>query len=294
MSELQKQFNCHIAINPDNHTKKKIAEKSEVIIVRSPVVLDEEVLSQAKNLKLVIRAGVGVDNIDVEFLKRQKIRLETIPLSQSIAEHVLGLILALYRSIPNQNQALKNGQWNKNCLGREISGKTIGLIGLGRVGRNVAKLLNSFEVKMLAHDRSPQKPVKQKCAKEFHISFVNLKHLFSQSDIITIQIPLQPESYHIINQDLFRIIKQNAIIVNVARGKLIDEHALYQFMVNERISGAALDVFETEPPTQSPLLRLPNFIGTPHVAAQTHENQFKIGKTVLETIRCYYSQNYCT
>tara|TARA_Y100000310_G_scaffold339103_1_gene430744 strand:- start:3811 stop:4749 length:939 start_codon:yes stop_codon:yes gene_type:complete len=284
---LQATHECTIAINPPLEEKKEAIKDAEVVVIRSPVKLDKETLDAAPNLKLIVRAGMGLDSIDVNYAKEKGIKIIIVPLSaEGVAEQVLALIFAVYRQIPFFHESLKEGRWEKHStLSREIFGKKVGLIGFGRIGRRVAELLKAFNVELYAYDRSPD--TKKEFAEELGVKLVSLEEVCKVSDIISIQAPLNDASRNLINQDALSKMKKEAIIVNVGRGGIIDETALYKALKEGNLGAAAFDVFATEPPKDSKLLKLKNFVGTPHVGAQTMESQGTIGNDVLKIIDAY-------
>ena len=178
----------------------------------------------------MVRAGAGLDNIDREAIERRGIEIVCVPLSaQSVAEHTIGLLLALYRNIPWLHQSLGQGRWEKHHrYGRELAGKTMGLLGFGRIGICTARIAKAFGMPRLAHDRSPAKPHKQQAAGELGVAFVALRDLFAGSDIVAIQIPLDDDHRGMVGRELLGLMKTDAVLVNVGRGPLVDETALYE------------------------------------------------------------------
>ncbi|NQT85899.1 hydroxyacid dehydrogenase [bacterium] len=259
---------------------------ADVAIIRSPVCLDRRTLAAAGRLRLILRAGMGVESIDMDFARRRGIGVALVPLSaDSVAEHTFGLLLSLYRRIPWFCQTVREGRWEKHSgLGSELSGKTLGLVGFGRVGIRTAEIARAFGMGLLACDRSPHKPHKQEAAARLGVRFAPLDELFSAADAVAIQTPLNEQTRGLIGARLIGRMPPHAVIVNVGRGKVVDEQALYEALQQGRLGGAALDVFAAEPPGESPLLGLDNFIATPHVGAQTVEAQRKIGADVVRIV----------
>lgn len=289
ISQLKSKHDCLLSVNPEFEEKKEMIKNAEIVILRSPVKLDKQTLDAAKNLELVIRAGMGLDAINVQYAKKIGIKIVIVPLSsESVAEHILGLILSLYRHIPWFHQSLKENRWEKHAfLSNDIFGKTLGLCGFGRIGIRMAEIAIAFSMKIIAYDRSPEKQHKEKKAKELSVTFVSLDELFENSDIISIQTPLNEETRNLIDADMLNKMKKASIIVNVGRGGIINEKALHDALKNGIIAGAASDVFESEPPIDNPLLQLSNFIGTPHIGAQTIDAQRKIGDDIIKIVDAF-------
>lgn len=244
----------------------------DAIIVRSRTKVTREVIEAAPRLKIIARAGVGVDNIDVKAATEKGIMVINAPESTSItvAEHTMGLILALARKIHLADKSVKEGRWDKSkFMGIELNNKTLGVIGMGRIGSQVVKRAKSFGMNVLVHDPY----ISRETADEMGVEIVDLETLLKKSDIITIHVPLTPETRYLISDRELDMMKDTAFIINCARGGIVDEKALYNALNEGRIGGAALDVFEEEPPKDSPLLELDNVVLTPHIGASTVEAQ---------------------
>lgn len=250
---------------------ERIKDK-DAILVRSATKVTSEVINAGEKLKAIGRAGVGVDNIDLDAATKRGIVVVNSPTASSItvAEHTIGLMLSLARKIPFADRSLKSKKWEKKrFLGVELRGKTLGIIGVGRIGNEVAKKAKAFEMEIIAYDPY----ISEKPIKKFGIKVVNLDTLFSESDFITLHVPLTEDTRHIIGKNAILKMKDGVRIVNCARGGIIDENALLEGLESGKIGGAALDVFENEPPLESPLLENPKFIATPHLGASTLEAQ---------------------
>ncbi|MCM8766866.1 MAG: phosphoglycerate dehydrogenase [Candidatus Omnitrophica bacterium] len=247
----------------------------DVLIVRSGTKVTREVIEKGENLKIIGRAGVGLDNIDIEAATLNGVIVMNAPEGNTIsaAEHTIGLIFSLARNIPIANQTLKNGKWEKKkFLGTELYNKTLGIIGLGRIGRRVASIAKAIGMKVIGYDPY----VKEEEIRELGVTIVNFDGLLKQSDIITLHLPLNNETYHLISDKEFEIMKDGVMIVNCARGGIIDEEALVKYLKNGKVKGAALDVFEKEPIESSPLFEFENVIVTPHLGASTKEAQISV------------------
>ncbi len=244
----------------------------DAIIIRSRTKITREVIEAANKLKIIARAGVGVDNVDVEAATEKGIMVVNAPESTSItvAEHAMGLIMALARKISIADKSVKEGKWEKSSfMGIELCGKTLGIIGMGRIGTQVAVRAKAFEMDILVNDPY----ITKGAASRLGVRVVDKKTLLKDADVITIHVPLTPETRHSISKDEFEMMKETAFIINCARGGVIKEDDLYDALTQGKIAGAGLDVFENEPPEGSPLLELDNLVATPHIGASTKEAQ---------------------
>jgi len=262
---------------------KKVIKDCDALIVRSGTKVTKEIIDAAKKLKVIGRAGVGIDNVDVEAASRRGIIVMNSPGGNTIstAEQTMSLILALSRNIPQANASLKDKKWDrKKFKGVELFGKTLGVIGLGRIGAAVAKRAASFGMKIVAADAY----LTQDRAKALGIELLSLKKLLPVSDYITIHVPLTDETRHIISDKEFSAMKKGARIVNCARGGIIDEKALAKALKSGKVAGAALDVFEKEPPVNNELVKMDNVVSTPHLGASTQEAQIKVAVDIANQI----------
>ena len=244
----------------------------DAIIVRSRTKVTRDVIEAADKLKIIARAGVGVDNVDVEAATERGIMVVNAPESTSItvAEHAMGLIMSLARKISIADKSVKEGKWEKSkFMGIELNGKTLGIIGMGRIGTQVAIRAKAFGMEILVYDPY----ITEEAGVELGVTVVELDYLLKNSDIMTIHVPLTPETKYLIARKEFEIMKENAFIVNCARGGIINEDDLYVALKESKIAGAGLDVFENEPPQGNPLLELDNLVVTPHIGASTKEAQ---------------------
>lgn len=250
--------------------------------------ITKRIINSATKLKGIIRYGIGVDNIDLEAATAKGVIVANVPdyAIETVADHAWALILALVRRIVIADKYVRNrlyiGKWTnppEYLRGIDLSGKVLGLIGVGRIGREVAKRAKGFGVKILGYDPYISSDV----AKEFGIEIVNLDTLLSESDIISIHCPLTKETYHLINEDKIRLMRKRPYIINTARGAIIDEKALYKALKEGWIAGAALDVFEIEPPPENnPLFELDNVVLTPHIAWYTEEALRRLEMSAVE------------
>jgi len=267
---------------------RELAE-ADGLIVRSATRVTDDLLAHAPRLRVIGRAGVGVDNIDLEAATNRGVLVMNTPggNAASVAEHTLALMLSLARSIPQLNASMHAGKWEKSgTAGAELRGKTLGLIGLGRVGAEVARRARALEMRVLAYDPylSPDR------AAEWGAELVAMAELLAQSDFISLHTALSPATEKMINAQTIAQMKRGARLINAARGELVDEAALAEALKSGQLSGAALDVFAVEPPRDSPLLGLKNLIATPHVAGSTAEAQEEVGVQIAQQVRDYLAE----
>lgn len=269
-------------ITPDE--LKKNVPNYDVLIVRSRTKVTKEVLEAGTHLKVVGRAGAGLDNIDVEAVQKKGIKILNTPEApaEAAAELTLGLLLSLARDIPHADRAMKEEKWIKKELkGWELHGKTLGTIGLGNIGERVARLAKAFGMKILISKRTPPDPA---LLKELEAEFVPLHDLLAHSDVVTVHIPYTPETHHMIGEKELALMKKDAYIINTSRGAIVNEKALLKALQSGRLGGVALDVFEAEPPTDYTLMQLSNVVCTPHIGAQTEEAQKMASALLAEKI----------
>lgn len=258
--------------------------EAHAVLVRSATRIDVEALKVATNLKVVARAGVGLDNVDIPAATAAGVMVVNAPTSNivSAAELAVGHLLSIARHIPRAHSSLASGEWKRSSFtGVELFEKTIGIVGLGRIGALVAERLSGFGAKLVGFDPYVQ-PAR---ASQMGVTLTTLEDLVKRSDFITIHIPKTPETTGMIGVDELRSAKPNLRIVNASRGGIIDEVALHQALSENWIAGAGIDVFTQEPPTGSPLLGLPNIVVTPHLGASTDEAQEKAGIAVAKSVR---------
>lgn len=253
----------------------KVISNYNVLIVRSATKVKGELLENAKNLKIIGRAGEGLDNVDYERVKQMGIMLVNTPHISyiSVSELAIGHMIALSRNIVQGTLSLREGKWEKDKLmGTELNGKTLGVIGCGYIGKDVERLALALGMKVI---------VVEECVYD---RFVPLVDMLPQADFITIHVPLTPKTQHLISTGEFTLMKKGVRIIDCSRGGVIDQEALYQALVTGKVAGAALDVFEEEPPKNHKLLTLPNVIATPHMGAQTFEAQHRASIQIANNI----------
>ena len=271
------------------HTQEEllsIVKNYDGIIVRSSTKINKDIIEAATNLKVIARAGTGYDNIDVEACTKKGVVVLITPSgnANAVVELTLGFMLNAARMIPDANFTMSQGKWEKNkYMGTELKGKTVGIIGLGRIGSGVAKRCKAFEMNVIAYDKF----IPKRIADDLGVQLIeDLDELIKISDYITIHVPLTPQTNKLINRAHFEKMKSNAVIINVARGEIIDEQVLYEFLKEKKIRGACIDVYSKEPasPDKFPFIGLENCITTPHIGASTIEAQKNVAILAAENI----------
>ncbi len=260
------------------------------IIVRSNTTVDRELIQQTKRLKVVGRAGVGVDNVDIDAATENGILVMNSPggSTTTTAEHTIAMLFALARNIPQAYKSLKTHQWEKNKFkGVELAGKTLGVIGLGRIGSEVARKCQAMGMNVIAFDPY----INPDAHLSSGLELVEIEEVFEQADFITVHVPLSDATRNLVNKDTIARMKDGVRLVNCARGGIINEHDLYDALRSWKVAGAAFDVFEVEPNTESPLLGLDNFIATPHLGASTVEAQRKVSEDICRQVSDYLLKN---
>jgi D-3-phosphoglycerate dehydrogenase len=256
---------------------------ADALIVRSATQVTEQILEAAPKLRVVGRAGVGVDNIDLDAATRRGVLVMNTPGGNavSVAEHTLALLMAVARRIPQHSAAIHAGRWEKSgAQGVELRGKTLGLVGIGRVGNEVARRARAMEMLVLAYDPY----VSESAARDAGVELSGLTELLARSDFVSLHAALSPSTEKLINAEALAKFKPGAVLVNAARGELVDEVALADALHSGKLSGAGLDVFAEEPPKNSPLLGLPNAVFTPHIAGSTREAQEEVGTLIAQQV----------
>jgi D-3-phosphoglycerate dehydrogenase len=275
------------SITPDQ-IKEKISNFN-IVIVRSRTTITKEMIDKADKCKIIARVGVGLDNVDQEAAKAKNIRVINAAegAMNAVAELVLGLMLSLARQTARGDRAIRNKQWLKNELkGTELRGKYLGIIGLGNIGKRLARLARALNMNIIGYDVVP---IDEEFSKEVGLMKADLDTLLQSSDYVSIHVPLLDSTYHLINAQKMSGMKKTAKIINTSRGGVVDEQALYDALKNNALGGAALDVFEKEPAIGNKLAELDNVILTPHIGAQTKEAQSLaaniIGEKIIQILR---------
>ena len=282
IASLKKVHQVDVA-EPDAKQLLEVIPLYHALIVRGRTKVTKDVLAKAANLKVVGRAGVGVDNIDVEEATGRKVVVVNAPTAStvSVAELAIGHMISWCRFLPQADKSIKEGKWEKKQFeGHEIYGKTLGLVGSGRIGAEVAKRAQAFGMTVMAFD--PYLP--PEVAAKINVALVPKETVLRESDFISIHAALTPETRGMIGAKEFVQMKKSAVLVNCARGEIVQEAALADALKNGVIAGAALDVFEKEPPAGSPLLSAPHVVFTPHLGASTHEAQTRAGAIIADQV----------
>lgn len=269
---------------------KELLPKINGLVIRSATTANKELIDLAPNLKYIIRAGEGTDNIDKAYAQQKGIAVSNTPgaNNNSAAEHAIALMLTVLRKTAYAHNTMANGGWDKNkFVGNELANKTIGIIGFGRIGQIVARRLAGFEPTVKFFDPSVEEIDIPYCQK-----VTDLNQLFSTSDIISIHTPLNDKTRGLVNKETLELMKKDAILINAARGGIVDEEALIDILKNKKIRGAALDVYGQEPlPESSSLRLLENLVMTPHLGASTEEAQFRVGEMVIFQLDQFFNHN---
>jgi D-3-phosphoglycerate dehydrogenase / 2-oxoglutarate reductase len=282
---LKAQPGWNVVVSSPEEFTRELAD-ADALIVRNVVKVDASVLAKAPRLRVVGRADVGVDNVDLDAATKAGVLVMNTPGGNavSVAEHTLGLMLAMARRIPQAIASVKSGHWeNHGFMGTELRGKTLGVIGLGSIGREVVRRARGFEMRIVASDPY----VNSRTASDLGTRLLPLEDLYAESDYITLHVALTTETRGMLNQTAFARMKKGVRIVNCARGELIDGEALRKAIESGKVSGAALDVFQTEPPVGEPLLAFDNVLATPHIGGSTEEAQETLGVRIAGQVRDY-------
>ncbi|MCW5983054.1 MAG: phosphoglycerate dehydrogenase [Bryobacteraceae bacterium] len=282
---LRSQPDCDVTISDPKSFHQHLAE-AEGLLVRSAAKVTREVIEKSPRLRVIGRAGSGVDNIDLEAATEAGVLVMNTPggNSVSVAEQTMALMLALARSITQASNSTKSGRWEKKkFVGTELRGKTLGVVGLGSIGREVVLRARPFEMKILAYDPY----VSKQWAEDLSIELVDLPRLLAESDYITLHVALTSETRRMISREQFARMKKGVRIVNCARGGIIDEEALREAIESGKVAGAGLDVFESEPPGDNPLLACENLVATPHIGGSTGEAQEIVGIQIAHQVADY-------
>lgn len=284
------RFQVHPQAKNTQEEIKAQLPHAHALVIRSATKVNQELIDQAPHLKYVIRAGEGTDNIDKVYCAEKGIKVSNTPgaNNNSAAEHSLALMMTLLRKTATANQSMQSGKWDKSQFtGNELWKKKIGIIGLGRIGQLLAKRLSGFEPEVLFFD-----PLIYQSPFDFAKKVENIDQIFSECDIVSIHVPLIESTKNLINARTLSLMKPHAILVNAARGGIVNEEDLIQALNEGKIAGAALDVFSTEPlPNQSPLIGVPNLILTPHLGGSTQEAQFRVGELACRQLTEFFVNN---
>lgn len=252
---------------------KNLVSTYDVLVVRSRTKVTAEVIGRGRRLKAVGRAGVGLENIDVDAAKKRNIAVFNSPEApaEAVAELTIGLLISMARRLPYADRTMKEGQWaKKQLMGWQLEGKTLGMLGLGNIGKRVAKIAKALGMKILITKRTPPDP---ELLSELAGEYVPLRKLLMRSDVVTIHVPLTQQTRHMIGREELDLMKDGSYMINTARGSVVDEKALVDALRSGKLAGAALDVYAVEPPKDLDLVTLQNVVCTPHIGGQTEESQ---------------------
>ncbi|MBC8482184.1 MAG: D-2-hydroxyacid dehydrogenase [Thaumarchaeota archaeon] len=286
LNEILEKNGLQITYEPEI-TPEQIEEKIgnfEVVIVRSRTKITKDMIEKASKCKIIARVGVGLDNIDQVAAKEKNIRVINAVegAMNAVGELVIGLMLSLAREIPRADREVRNGNWiKKELMGTELRGKYLGIVGLGNIGKRLGRLAKALNMNIIGYDVVP---IDEEFSKEVGLMKADLRTLLASSDYVSLHVPLLDSTKHLINAEKMDTMKNTSRIINTSRGGVIDEDALYEYLKDGKLGGAALDVFEVEPATSNKLASLPNFISTPHMGAQTKEAQSLAANVIAEKI----------
>ncbi|HYO16383.1 MAG TPA: phosphoglycerate dehydrogenase [Thermoanaerobaculia bacterium] len=260
----------------------EILDGYDALVVRSSTQVTADLLRAGKSLKVVGRAGIGVDNVDVGAATEQGVLVVNAPTANlmSATEHTFALLLALARRVPEADAGMKGGEWNRKLTGVELQGKTLGVIGFGRIGQRVADRARGFEMKIVAYDPF----LDATAARKLEVELCSLDDLLAEADMVTLHVPLTDQTRNLLDRDRLAKMKKGALVVNCARGGVIDEEALLEALESGHLGGAALDVFAEEPPKDLRLVRHRKVVATPHLGAQTREAQERISLEAAQMV----------
>ena len=284
VAQLEADFDVRHVDGADRAALLTALPDADAVIVRSATMIDAEAIAHAPKLRVAARAGVGLDNVDVEAATRAGVMVVNAPSSNivSAAEHAVALLLSVARNVPQATASLKAGKWQRSAFtGVELQDKVVGILGLGRIGVLVAQRLASFGMKVVAFD--PYVPAAR--AAQLGVRMLSLDELLAEADFITVHLPKNAETIGLIGDRELHMAKPGVRVVNAARGGIVDEHALVLALKDGRVAGAGIDVYATEPCTDSPLFGFANVVATPHLGASTTEAQEKAGTQVARSVR---------
>ncbi|HLE12105.1 MAG: hypothetical protein A2504_12325 [Bdellovibrionales bacterium RIFOXYD12_FULL_39_22] len=281
------EFEVHPESKLTQEKLKELLPRVNGLVIRSATTVTAEMVDLAPNLKYVIRAGEGTDNIDKKYCQQKGVKVSNTPgaNSNSAAEHAIALMFTVLRKTAWANESMKRGEWDKNSFaGNEVANKTVGFLGFGKIGQIVARRLAGFEPKILFFD-----PTVNSTDIPYAERVNDIKEVFKKSDIITMHLPKIDSTKNLVNKDLLKLMKPSAILINAARGGIVNEADLYEILAAKKILGAGFDVFATEPLDKDSKLRtLPNLVLTPHLGASTDEAQLRVGEIAIEELREFF------
>lgn len=284
--EILKKAGMIVDYQPDITLEKlrSLVNGYDVLVVRSRTNVSKDVIESGNSLKVIARVGVGLDNIDTNYAESKNITVINAQeaATKAVSELVIGFMISLARFIPYAHSETSKGNWiKKSLMGTELSGKYLGIVGVGNIGRNVGRIARALRMNIIGYDIYP---ISREFINEVSMINADLNTLVESSDFITIHVPLSSDTYHLFDSKLLSRMKKSSYIINTSRGGILDEVALYDHLKDQKIAGAGLDVFEIEPPTNGKLLELPTVISTPHIGAQTKEAQELAARVIAEKL----------
>lgn len=284
--EILKKAGMIVDYQPEITFEKlqSLVDGYDVLVVRSRTTVSKEVIEKGNSLKVIARVGVGLDNIDTNYAKSKNIEVINAQEAaiNAVSELVIGSMISLARLIPFAHSELSKGNWiKKSLIGTELSGKYLGIVGVGNIGRNVGRIARALRMNIIGYDIYP---ISREYINEVGMINTDLNTLVESSDFITIHVPLSSDTYHLFDGNLLSRMKKSSYLINTSRGGIVDETALYDLLKDQKIAGAGLDVFEVEPPVDKKFLEMPNVICTPHIGAQTKEAQELAARVIAEKL----------
>jgi len=284
--EILKKAGMIVDYQPEISFEKlqSLVDGYDVLVVRSRTTVSKEVIEKGNSLKVIARVGVGLDNIDTNYAKSKNIEVINAQEAaiNAVSELVIGSMISLARLIPFAHSELSKGNWiKKSLIGTELSGKYLGIVGVGNIGRNVGRIARALRMNIIGYDIYP---ISREYINEVGMINTDLNTLVESSDFITIHVPLSSDTYHLFDGNLLSRMKKSSYLINTSRGGIVDETALYDLLKDQKIAGAGLDVFEVEPPVDKKFLEMPNVICTPHIGAQTKEAQELAARVIAEKL----------
>lgn len=293
IEKLKETHDVVCAFGADKETLKSAIQGCDVLIFRSGVDISADVMAAAPTLKLLIRGGSGTDNVDMDYVTRENLSLVRVPGpgAKSVAELTFALMLALARKVVEADRLTRQGHWAKSEMtGYLLTGKTLGILGAGNIGGLVGRMGTAWGMNVLACVEHPS-PHRRENFERDGLELTTCERIMSESDFISVHLPLKPETRNFVDHDKIALMKKNAYLVNIARGGVVNEMALYDALAQGRIGGAALDVHQAEGEGKvSPLAEFKNVILTPHIGASTFDSQKEIGRIILDTMETFMAE----
>lgn len=287
IAKLEKLGRVYIFLHPASFCPKDIYENVKVLIFRSPFTINNELLKQFPALQHVIRAGSGIESVDLEALKIRGISFQLIQADgTAVAELAVGTLLSLIRHIVPGSKSLIEGEWIKSHLvGRQLNGSTVVIVGFGCIGQSLAKILNGFGAHLIVCDRSPEVGDKLLTASKYDVKFSDIDNAIGWGDYIFLCCPLTTETTNLFDENRLSMMKSDSVLINMARAQIVDTNALIDALDSGRLGGACIDVFDTEPPTNFKLLKHSKVLATPHIGAQTREVQKSMESRIEQAVQ---------